>query len=54
MEQDKRPVAAVADSMEIREVAHVRVREDRSRSVTVLFDPGQTLSERIASEQFNA
>lgn len=54
LEQDKRPVAAVADSMEIREVAHVRVREDRSRSVTVLFDPGQTLSERIASEQFNA
>ncbi|MFT8675197.1 MAG: NAD kinase [Acetobacter sp.] len=54
LEHDKRPVAAVADSIEIRNVISVQVREDRSMSVTLLFDPGQTLSERIASEQFSA
>jgi NAD+ kinase len=52
LEADKRPVAAVADFTEVRDVARVAVREDRSRSVTVLFDPDQALSERIITEQF--
>ncbi|MFT8467812.1 MAG: NAD(+) kinase, partial [Acetobacter syzygii] len=54
MEYEKRPVAAVADSIEVRDVTSVQVREDRSLTVTLLFDPGQTLSERIAEEQFSA
>ncbi|CEF40121.1 NAD+ kinase [Acetobacter senegalensis] len=54
LEHEKRPVAAVADSIEIRDVVSVHVHEDRSLAVTVLFDPGQTLSERITAEQFSA
>ncbi|HEY0418830.1 MAG TPA: NAD kinase [Acetobacteraceae bacterium] len=52
LETDKRPVAAVADFTEVREVVSVSVKEDRSLAATVLFDPGQGLSERIIVEQF--
>jgi len=52
LEPDKRPVAAVADFTEVRDVASVAVSEDRSLSVTILFDPDQGLSERIIAEQF--
>ena len=52
LEADKRPVAAVADSTEVRDVVSVAVCEDRAVSVTVLFDPDQGLSERIIAEQF--
>ena len=54
LEVDKRPVAAVADSFEVRHVISVAVTEERSMSVTVLFDPDQGLSERILTEQFTA
>ena len=52
LEHDKRPVSAVADYTEVRDVAEVRVREDRSISHTLLFDPDQSLGERILKEQF--
>lgn len=52
LERDKRPVAAVADFTEVRDVVSVSVSEDRSVVTTVLFDPGQGLSERIIAEQF--
>ena len=52
LEQDKRPVAAVADFTEVRNVASVAVSEDRTVSTAVLFDPDQGLSERIIAEQF--
>lgn len=52
LETDKRPTAAVADFTEVRDVASVAVSEDRTVSVTVLFDPDQGLSERIIVEQF--
>ena len=51
-ESDKRPVSAVADNVEFRNVAEVVVREDRSHQVTLLFDPGTGLEERVLSEQF--
>ncbi|GAB6854486.1 NAD kinase [Asaia astilbis] len=51
-EQEKRPCAAVADFMEVRDVAEVVVREDRSITATILFDPDHGLSERIIAEQF--
>lgn len=54
LEEDKRPVAAVADSFEVRRVVSVAVSEERTMSVTVLFDPDQGLSERILTEQFTA
>lgn len=52
LEVDKRPTAAVADFTEVRDVVQVQVSEDRSVSVTILFDPDQGLSERIIAEQF--
>jgi NAD+ kinase len=52
LEPDKRPVAAVADFTEVRDVISVAVEEDRSIAATVLFDPDQALSERIIAEQF--
>ena len=52
LEPEKRPVAAVADFTEVREVASVAVSEDRTIAVRVLFDPDQGLSERIIAEQF--
>jgi NAD+ kinase len=52
LETDKRPTAAVADFTEVRDVVSVAVSEDRTVSVTVLFDPDQGLSERIIAEQF--
>jgi NAD+ kinase len=52
LEAEKRPVAAVADYTEVREVQRVEVREDRGVSLTLLFDPDHGLSERIIAEQF--
>ncbi len=52
LEPDKRPVSAVADFTEVRNVVSVAVSEDRSISATVLFDPDRALSERIITEQF--
>ena len=51
-EASKRPVSAVADNVELQNVLEVTVREDRSRGVTLLFDPGTSLEERVLSEQF--
>ncbi len=48
----KRPVSAVADQHEVRDVATVEVTIDRARALTLLFDPDHTLDERIAMEQF--
>jgi NAD+ kinase len=52
LEAEKRPVAAVADYTEVRDVRRVEVREDRSLSLTLMFDPDHGLSERIIAEQF--
>jgi len=52
LEAENRPVSAVADQIEVREVAKVEVRLDRERSLTLLFDPEHALDERIAMEQF--
>ncbi|HVW92333.1 MAG TPA: NAD kinase [Devosia sp.] len=51
-EPEKRPVSAVADNVEFTHVVEVVAREDRSRSVTLLFDPGSSLEERVLIEQF--
>jgi NAD+ kinase len=52
LDANLRPVAASADSQEVRNVASVEVREDRSRSMVMLFDPERSLDERILAEQF--
>ncbi|MES2121113.1 MAG: NAD kinase [Pseudomonadota bacterium] len=52
LEAHNRPVSAVADQIEVRDVAKVEIRLDRERSLTLLFDPEHALDERIAMEQF--
>lgn len=52
LEPEKRPVSAVADRDEVRDVVEVSVREDRSLSLRMLFDPDHNLEERIVAEQF--
>jgi NAD+ kinase len=52
LEAENRPVSAVADQIEVRDVANVEIRLDRERSLTLLFDPEHALDERIAMEQF--
>jgi NAD+ kinase len=47
-----RPVSAVADFTEIRDVIRVLVCEDRRVELTLLFDPEHNLEERIVKEQF--
>jgi len=49
---DRRPVAAVADHDEVRDVRSVDIEMDHSIAVNVLFDPGHSLDERILREQF--
>lgn len=47
-----RPVSAVADNVEVRDVVRVEARADQSLTLNLLFDQGQSLDERILREQF--
>ena len=53
LESGKRPVSAVADDFETRDVTAVDVAEDRGISMTLLYDAGHNLDERILAEQFS-
>lgn len=52
LEPAKRPVSAVADSTEIRDVSRVTVRQTTDMTLSLLFDPEHNLEERILREQF--
>lgn len=52
LDPGKRPVSAVADQREVREVSRVTVAIDRATPLTLLFDPEHALDDRIAMEQF--
>jgi len=52
LEADKRPVSAVADYTEVREVSRVRIVQNNDITLTLLFDPEHNLEERILNEQF--
>lgn len=52
LENIKRPVSAVADYTEVRDVIRVNIHEDRSVSLPLLFDREHGLEERILAEQF--
>jgi NAD+ kinase len=54
LEAVKRPVSAVADNFEVRDVVKVEIAEDRSVSLHMLFDAGRSLEERVLAEQFLA
>ena len=52
LDPKKRPVSAVADQLEVRDIDRVEVVVDRSRALTLMFDPEHALDERITMEQF--
>ena len=54
LEPDKRPVSAVADNFEVRRVQRVEVAENREVTLTMLFDAGRSLEERVLAEQFQS
>ncbi|MGJ3649917.1 NAD kinase [Sphingomonas sp. GlSt437] len=54
LEAAKRPVSAVADQREVRDVARIDIASDRTRELTLLFDPEHALDDRITMEQFLA
>jgi len=50
----KRPVSAVADMHEVRDVRKVLVQQSRGITLTLLYDHDQNLADRIFGEQFIA
>lgn len=53
LESENRPVSAVADFTEVRDVVSVDVWMDKKYNLELLFDPEMNLDERILAEQFN-
>ena len=53
LEADKRPVSAVADNFEVRNVVEVHISEARDIALCMLFDAGRSLEERVLTEQFS-
>ena len=53
LEADKRPVSAVADNFEVRDVVEVHIAENRDVALHMLFDAGRSLEERVLAEQFS-
>ena len=47
-----RPVSASADNQEVRNIVNVSIHEETSLHLTMLFDTGHALDERILREQF--
>ena len=52
LDPGKRPVSAVADSSEFRHVTMVDVQQAHTIQLTLLFDQGHELDEKILREQF--
>jgi len=52
IDSKKRPVSAVADSVEVRNVNSVSVKQDSKNKVELLFDSQHSFEERILNEQF--
>jgi NAD+ kinase len=48
----KRPVSAVADTSEVKDVKHVAITIEKKLKHKLLFDPGHGLEERLLKEQF--
>ena len=53
LEADSRPVSAVADNQEVRNALKVEIEQDKANTMTILFDRGHSLDERILREQFD-
>lgn len=53
LDPERRSVSCAADNLETRDVVAVDIREDTGTALTLLFDQGHALDERILREQFN-
>ena len=51
LDAERRSVSASADTQEVRDVKRVEIREDHAKSLTMLYDEGHALDERILREQ---
>ena len=47
----KRPIAAVADNVEIRNIKNLKIRINKKINITLLHDPKKTLEKRIQKEK---
>lgn len=54
LDAQNRPVSAVADFTEIRDIQSVAVWQDADSRMQLLFDPEMNLDERMLAEQFQA
>ena len=52
IDPEKRPILASADHTEVHNVVSLEVSQVAEHMVTLLFDPGHSLNERILREQF--
>ena len=52
LDPKKRPVAASADNMEIRDITKIDIEQDNKTSLSLLFDADHGLGEKILREQF--
>ena len=52
LDPKKRPVSAVADYTEVRDIRTVSIEQANEISLRMLFDPDHNLEERILNEQF--
>ena len=52
LEPDRRRVSAAADNLEMRDIAAVEIQEDAAAELSLLFDQGHALDERVLREQF--
>ena len=52
LETEKRPMSAVADFTEVRDITAVEIAENRDIAMTLLFDRDANLQERVFKEQF--
>lgn len=52
LEQQKRPISATADHVEVRDVQSVAVEAASEIELHLLYDPGKGLEERLMREQF--
>jgi NAD+ kinase len=52
LEAEKRPVSAVADHFETRDVVKVEIEQARAIELFMMFDRNHGLEERVLAEQF--
>ena len=53
LDPERRSVSAACDNLDTRDIRAVEIREDSASALTLLFDRGHALDERILREQFN-